>query len=133
LLNPPPAQQAVPPRPVGRTSPAAVPMPKSSKRVSVYLFAVGVVLVMAIGAIKPFGHSSTHADLVVTATRLSNDPAQAALLLASLDERDGAVALARGREIAANRLPVAVFPIPGAVASAAVNARGTYVMTTTTD
>src|SRR5262245_48667646 len=88
---------------------------------------------MAIGAIKTFSHSSNHADLVVAATRLSNDPAQAALLLASLDEKDGAVALERGKEIAANRLPVAVFPIPGAIASAAMNARGTYVVTTTAD
>jgi Mrp family chromosome partitioning ATPase len=121
------------PSPIAAPNPAAVPLPKSSRRVSVYLFAAGIVLVLAIGAIKTFGHSSSHADLVVAATRLSNDPAQAALLLASLDEKDGAVALARGKEIAANRLPIAVFPIPGAIASAAVNARGTYVVTTTAD
>jgi len=131
----PPAQFAGPPSPVAAPSPGPVlaPTPKSSKRVGVYLFAAGILLVMVIGAIKTFGHSSSHADLVVAATRLSNDPAQAALLLASLDEKDGAVALARGKEIAANRLPVAVFPIPGVISSAAVNARGTYVVTTTAD
>jgi len=128
-----PGSPAAAESPVAAPSPAPVSAPKSSKRIGVYLFAAGIVLMLAIGAIKTFGHSSNHADLVVAATRLSNDPAQAALLLASLDENDGAVALARGKEIAANRLPVAVFPIPGAIASATVNARGTYVVTTTAD
>ncbi|HEY7395934.1 MAG TPA: hypothetical protein VH559_13860, partial [Gemmatimonadaceae bacterium] len=86
MSNAPAAQPVAPPTGFAAPSPMAVPTPKSSKRVSVYLFAAGVVLVMAIGAIKTFSHSSTHADLVVAATRLSNDPAQAALLLASLDE-----------------------------------------------
>src|SRR5262245_26341455 len=51
LLNPPPSQPAVAIVGIGGASPAAVPTPKSSKRVSAYLFAAGVVLVMAIGAI----------------------------------------------------------------------------------
>jgi hypothetical protein len=131
--TPPRAQPGASASPVAAPSPAAVPAPKSSRRIGAYLFAAGIVLTMAIGAIWTFGHSSSHADVVVAATRLSNDPAQAALLLASLDEKDGDVAGVRAKEIVANRLPVAVFPIPGAITSAAVNARGTYVVTTTAD
>jgi WD40 repeat protein/Mrp family chromosome partitioning ATPase len=91
--------------------------------------AVAIAIVVAVA--RPGSHTTSHAGLIVTAAGLSNDPAQSALLLATLDDKDGPVALDRARQVARNRLPVAVYPIPGSIVSAAVNSQGTYVVVVT--
>jgi WD40 repeat protein/Mrp family chromosome partitioning ATPase len=104
-----------------------------SSRVPLVIAAVALVAVavaaLGYGSYSRFGHDDGHADLVVVASAgLESDPAKAALLLASLDERDGASALSSARALSRVRLPSAVYPAPGMVSSVAVSPKGSFIL-----
>jgi WD40 repeat protein/cellulose biosynthesis protein BcsQ len=80
-----------------------------------------------------FTHSD-HAYAVVAVASTTKDPAEAALLLATLDTRDGPVALARAREVARERLPFAILGgHVGAITSVSVSPDRRRVLTTSQD